>query len=121
MPKFGELESAIMAEIWQAGEPLLVREVLHRLNRGLAYNTVHTVTEVLHRKGWLTKEPAGRAFKYGATATRADYISGLVGEALSLTDDRTAALVGFVDRMEPDEADELRRLLNASQEPGSRQ
>jgi predicted transcriptional regulator len=111
MGKFGDLESAIMTQVWQADEPLLVREILDRLDRGLAYNTVHTVTEILHRKGWLTKERSGRAFKYGATTSRDEYVAGLVSEALSFADDRAAALVGFVAAMTPEEAAELHWLL----------
>lgn len=118
MPKFGDLESAIMAEIWAADSPLLVREVLDRLDRGLAYSTVQTVTEILHRKGWLTREREGRAFRYGATANREQYVAGLVREALSLADDRSSALLGFVEAMNPDEADELHRLLNLAHARG---
>lgn len=120
MPKFGDLESAIMTEVWRSGEPLLVRDVLEGLGRDLAYNTVQTVMEILHRKGWLTKSRDGRAFRYGAAASRDDYVSGLVGEALSLSDDSTAALVGFVERMQPDEVDELRRMLDSAREHGDR-
>ncbi|MCU6481805.1 BlaI/MecI/CopY family transcriptional regulator [Arthrobacter sp. A2-55] len=121
MPKFGDLENAIMAQVWEADGPLLVREILERLDRGGAYNTVHTVTEILHRKGWLTKVRDGRAFRYGAAASREDYVAGLVREALSLTDDRAAALVGFVEGIEPEEAAELHRLLGEarSQEAGA--
>ena len=114
MPKFGDLESAIMEQIWRADGPLLVREVLEGLDRGLAYNTVHTVTEILHRKGWLTKDRDGRAFRYGAAAGRDRYVAGLVTEALSLTDDRAAALVGFGEGIRPEEAEELHRLLSAA-------
>ena len=118
MPKFGDLESAIMEQIWRADSALLVREVLDGLDRGLAYNTVHTVTEILYRKGWLTKEREGRAFRYGAAAGRDKYVAGLVTEALSFTDDRTAALVGFVEGIRPEEAEELHRLLSAAREQG---
>lgn len=116
MPRFGDLESAIMEQVWRAERPLLVREVLDGLDRGLAYNTVHTVTEILHRKGWLTKERDGRAYRYGSAAGRDKYVAGLVAEALSVTTDRTAALVGFVEGMRPEEADELHRLLSAARE-----
>lgn len=118
MPKFGDLESAIMAKIWEANSPLLVREVLERLDRGLAYSTVQTVTEILHRKGWLTREREGRAFRYGATANREQYVAGLVREALSVSDDRSAALLGFVEAMNPDEVDELHRVLNLAHAKG---
>ena len=113
MAQFGELEAAIMDAVWAAGRPLRVREVLERLDRDPepAYNTVHTVTEILHRKGWLSKERDGRAYKYGATTSREEYVAGLMGEALAVAEDRTATLARFVQQMQPGEAEELHRLL----------
>ena len=72
---FGELEAAIMDQVWLAGRPVLVREVHDGLRpeREPAYNTVLTVVEILYRKGWLAREKDGRAYRYRATASRADY------------------------------------------------
>ena len=116
MTQFGELEAAIMDAVWAAGRSLRVREVLERLDRDPepAYNTVHTVTEILFRKGWLSKEKDGRAFRYGATKTREDYVAGLMGDALAVAEDRTATLARFVQQMQPGEAEELHRLLGQS-------
>lgn len=102
-----------MDAVWDAGKPLRVREVLDRLDREPepAYNTVHTVTEILFRKGWLSKEKDGRAYRYGATKNREEYVAGLMGEALSVAGDRTATLARFVQQMKPGEAEELHRLL----------
>jgi len=113
VPQFGELEAAIMDAVWEAGKPLRVREVLDRLDRDPepAYNTVHTVTEILFRKGWLAKEKDGRAYRYGATRTREEYVAGLMGEAFAAAGNRTATLARFVEGMEPGEAEELHRLL----------
>lgn len=113
MAQFGELEAAIMDAVWDAGNSLRVREVLDRLDRDPepAYNTVHTVTEILFRKGWLSKEKDGRAYRYGATRSREEYVAGLMGEALSVAGDRTATLARFVQQMQPGEAEELHRLL----------
>ncbi|QQM47421.1 BlaI/MecI/CopY family transcriptional regulator [Streptomyces liliifuscus] len=113
MAQFGELEAAIMDAVWDAGRPLRVREVLDRLDRDPepAYNTVHTVTEILHRKGWLAKEKDGRAYRYGATKSREEYVAGLMDEALSVAGDRTATLARFVQQMQPGEAEELYHLL----------
>ncbi|WP_328747216.1 BlaI/MecI/CopY family transcriptional regulator [Streptomyces sp. NBC_00285] len=113
MTQFGELEAAIMDAVWSAGRPLRVREVLERLDRDPepAYNTVHTVTEILYRKSWLSKEKDGRAYKYGATRSREEYVAGLMGEALAVAADRTATLARFVQQMQPGEAEELHRLL----------
>jgi Penicillinase repressor len=51
MRQFGELEAVIMDRLWDRGKPALVREVLDdlRKDRPLAYTTVMTVMENLHR------------------------------------------------------------------------
>ncbi|MBK3570962.1 BlaI/MecI/CopY family transcriptional regulator [Streptomyces sp. MBT62] len=114
MPQFGELETAIMDAVWGAGRSLRVREILDGLGRDPepAYNTVHTVTEILFRKGWLAKEKDGRAYRYGATRTREEYVAGLMGEAFAAAGDRGATLARFVEGMRPGEAEELYRLLD---------
>jgi len=57
VPHFGDLEAAIMDEVWAADGPIRVRAVVDSLNRErpLAYTTVQTVMDVLYRKGWLTR------------------------------------------------------------------
>src|SRR6266566_855082 len=72
---FGELEAAIMARVWLAGRPVLVREIWAGLRpeREPAFNTVQTVMETLYRKGWLAREKHGRAYRYWARVSREDY------------------------------------------------
>ena len=105
-----------MDEVWSAAGPVRVRDVLERINehRNLAYTTVQTVMDVLYRKGWLSRERDGRANRYMATATREDYVAGLVEEALAVTDDRAAAMLRFVQEMDPAEARQLRRALDSA-------
>jgi predicted transcriptional regulator len=126
MPRFGDLEAAIMDAVWAAGGPVRVREVLEGIERDPepAYTTVQTVMDVLFRKGWLTRIKEGRVNMYAAASSRQDYVSGLMDEALEAADDRTAALAKFFERMDPEESAELRRLLGsarsgAPQEPAS--
>lgn len=116
MPRFGDLEASIMDQVWAVSAPVSVREVVSALQaeRPLAYTTVQTVMEILHRKGWLTRERAGRAYRYRATAAREDYIARLMDEALADTPDRSAALATFVERMDPGEVEELRQALDAA-------
>jgi predicted transcriptional regulator len=111
---FGELEAAIMERVWEAGRPVLVREVWAGLRpeREPAYNTVLTVVEILYRKGWLVREKDGRAYRYAATVTREDYTAGLMGEALEASPDRAAALRSFAGRIDPAEARQLRNMLD---------
>lgn len=105
-----------MDEVWAAGRPLRVREVLEPIiqRRPLAYTTVQTVMDVLYRKGWLSRVKDGRVNIYAATATREDYVAGLVGEALAVTDDRAAALLRFVEDMDPADVRQLRSALDAA-------
>ena len=118
---FGELEAAIMERIWSAGRPLLVREVqdMLRPERQLAYNTVLTVVDILHRKGWLSREKEGRAYRYWATISKDEYTARLMGEALEASSDRVATLRRFVERIDPAEAAQLRELLGEARRRGA--
>ena len=118
MRGFGELEAAIMDRAWSSGGPLLVRDIQQTLKPARAYNTVLTVVEILYRKGWLSREKDGRAYRYRATVTREDYTAGLMGEALEASTDRVAALRSFVGRIDPGEARQLRRMLDKALREG---
>lgn len=122
MRGFGELEQAIMDVVWAGGEPLTVREVLERLNRArsqaLAYNTVQTVTEILHRKGWLSRAKDGRAFRYQATKDREGYAASLIDQVWATGADRTATLVRLFDELDDGEVAELRAALAARRAGG---
>ncbi|MFD7404182.1 BlaI/MecI/CopY family transcriptional regulator [Streptomyces sp. NPDC059866] len=115
MRGFGELEQAIMDVVWAADAPLTVREVLERLNsdrpQALAYNTVQTVMEILHRKEWLTRAKDGRAFRYKATKSREEYAASLIDQVWATGADRTATLVKLFDELDADEVAELRAAL----------
>jgi predicted transcriptional regulator len=102
----GPLEAEVMAMLWQAGGPVLVREVADRLNadRGhdnaapLAYTTVMTVLSRLAAKGILVREQQGRGFVY--TPVVADTAEIAVRGVLAEFGD--AALARFVERVELD-------------------
>ena len=119
MRRFGELEAAIMDRLWQRGSPALVREVMEDLQgeRALAYTTVMTVMENLHRKGWLRRERDGRAWRYEPTGSRSGYTAALMNDALATSSDRRTALAHFVLQMSPHDAALLREALDRTQ-PG---
>jgi predicted transcriptional regulator len=119
MARFGELEAAIMDQVWAAEGPVLVREVTEglRADREIAYTTVQTVMEILHRKGWLTRAKDGRAFRYTATATAEDYTARLMAEALDDAPNRAASLLRFVDTLDEAEAAGLRAALEQVRGP----
>lgn len=112
-----------MDRLWSWERPATVREVLGDLvvDRKLAYTTVMTVMDNLHRKGVLSREPDGRAYRYSPVRTRADHTADLIASVLSTSDDRTAPLLRFVEQMDPAELARLRaaleRLGSASEPP----
>jgi predicted transcriptional regulator len=114
MRRFGELEAVIMDRLWQRGSPVLVRDVVEDLQRDrvVAYTTVMTVMENLHRKGWLRREREGRAWRYEPTGSRSGYTAALMNEALSTSQDRRSALTHFVLQMNPRDAAALREALD---------
>src|SRR5579859_973336 len=121
MRRFGDLEAVIMDRLWEQGRPMLVREMVEALrgDRTLAYTTVMTVMENLHRKGWLRRERDGRAWRYEPTGSRSGYTAALMNDALTTSSDRRTALAHFVMQMSPRDAALLREALaQATPEPG---
>jgi predicted transcriptional regulator len=113
MRRFGELEAVIMDRLWARGGPTLVREIvddLHR-DRPLAYTTIMTVMDNLHRKGWLRRERDGRAWRYEPTGSRSSYTAALMNDALATSPDRRTALTHFALQMSPHDAALLRDAL----------
>jgi predicted transcriptional regulator len=116
MARFGELEAAIMDRVWAADGPVRVREVTETLrgDREIAYTTVQTVMEILHRKKWLSREKDGRAFRYSATASPEEYTARLMSEALDDAPDRSASLLRFAEGLDETEAAKLRAALDGA-------
>ena len=114
MRQLGELEAVIMERLWESGRPTLVREMVEDLRgeRPLAYTTVMTVMENLHRKGWLRRERDGRAWRYEPTGSRSGYTVALMNDALGTSTDRRTALAHFVLQMSPHDAALLQQALD---------
>jgi len=108
-----------MDRLWTAGRPLTVREVLDDLNqdRNLAYTTVMTVMDNLHRKGWLLREMIRRAWLYTPVRTREAYSAELMREVLLESRNTDGTLVAFLERLTPGEA---RRLAAAADQANRR-
>ena len=119
MRDFGDLEAVIMDVMWRRAEPATVREVFEPLQqaRPLAYTTVMTVMDNLHRKGFLRREMVGRAWHYSPTAPREVYTARLMRDALDAAGDQTAALAHFVAGMSESESQALRWLLRRPRGP----
>jgi predicted transcriptional regulator len=113
---FGELEASVMDVLWDTGRPLLVRDVVEliRPDRTLAYTTIMTVLDNLHRKGWLDRDREGRAWRYEPRLDRQAYTALLMREALSVSDDRIGVLARFLEEIDPEDAAALADLLQGS-------
>lgn len=109
----GELERAVMEQLWEWQRPATVREVVRALSsqRDLAHTTVMTVMDRLARKGLLARDRDGRAWRYYPAATREAYVAELMLDALEMTEDRDAALARFAESVSGEEAAFLRGAL----------
>ena len=100
--------------LWSRSEPLSVRDVHDRLapERDLAYTTVMTVMDNLHRKEVLSRAKEGRAFRYWPTKDRANHTAELMHELLNDSGDSSVTLLRFLDNMSAAQVKKLKRALD---------
>ncbi|MBT0568205.1 BlaI/MecI/CopY family transcriptional regulator [Williamsia sp. CHRR-6] len=113
----GDLERAVMDNLWASDSPQTVRQVHEAISRDreLAYTTVMTVLQRLAKKKLVSQIRDDRAHQYTPTRRREDMVAGLMVDALREADETTsrhAALVSFVGRVGADEANALRQALD---------
>ena len=113
MRRLGDLEAEIMDRLWTWDRPATVREVVDDINktRPLAYTTVMTVTNILYTKGWLLRGKQGSAWLYAPVRSREAYAAALMEDGLGESEDRSAALLQFVENLSEEEVAALRRVL----------
>ena len=114
MRGFGELEAVIMDRVWEHPEPVTVRELHGEMSadRVIAYTTVMSTMDNLHRKGWLNRVKEGKAYRYSASASRAEYSARLMREALADGGDTEMVLSHFLAQIDGDESEALRSVLS---------
>jgi len=103
-----------MHVLWSSASSRSVAEVVDALEptHPVAYTTVMTVLERLREKRLVERTKSGRAFRYEASLTSEEYISGRLDAALSEASDRNAALARFAGTLSDSEAFALRRALD---------
>ena len=113
MRGFGELETVIMHMVWDHGRPVTVRELFDELarERAIAYTTVMSTMDNLHRKGWLARTKDGKAYRYTATASREEYSARLMQEALAVGGDAEVVLTHFIAQIGGAESEALRTVM----------
>ncbi|MFE3542712.1 BlaI/MecI/CopY family transcriptional regulator [Nocardia sp. NPDC059177] len=108
---FGDLEAVLMDRLWNRDvDTTTVRELHDDLTteRDIAYTTVMSTMDNLHRKGWLARRRDGRAYRYWPTMTREEYSARRMHEALTTGGRGDLVLRYFVDRISDDEFEGLR-------------
>jgi predicted transcriptional regulator len=105
----GELETEVMRRLWRRATPTTVRELVDELQRDrqIAYTTVMTVLDNLHKKGWLRRELDGRAYRYEPVSSGDEYSAELMRGALDSSPDHVAAFAHFLKQLSPEEVNAL--------------
>src|ERR1700760_595561 len=105
-----------MHMVWDHDGPVTVRELFDELRqeRAIAYTTVMSTMDNLHRKGWLDRAQEGKAYHYTATASREEYSARLMREALAGGGDAELVLSHFVAEIGSGESEALRSVLKKS-------
>ncbi len=114
---FGKLELRVLDALWRRGEAASVRD-LQPAFPAIAYTTLMTTLDRLHRKGVLDREKSGRAFVYRPRYTREALRLHLAQSALgAILGRRVSArpllsfLIDAVGRRDKALLDELERLV----------
>lgn len=112
----GDLEAAVMAALWANGE--LTTPKVHEIvgeERGLAYTTILTTLQRLHKKGLLDRVPRGRGHAYTPHVGRDEFLqtraNGLAAQLFALGDAGLAAFLTEAQRLDPEVVAGLRARL----------
>lgn len=113
---FGDLEAVVMDRLWVRDGATSVREVFEDLlhDREIAYTTVMSTMDNLHRKGWLSRVRQGKAYLYRPKMTREQYSAHLMRDALEAGGRSDLVLTHFLEQINEDESTALRKVLRRS-------
>jgi predicted transcriptional regulator len=117
---FGPLEWRVLEALWHHGAEASVRDLQPKFSE-IAYTTLMTTLDRLHRKGVLDRTKHGRAFRYSVRHTRAELESSLAAGALRAAIDGDQAslrplmslFVDAVGERDRDLLEELETLIRA--------
>jgi len=114
----GRLERQVLEETWRRRD-ISVRDVFVAFEEKVAYTTLMTTLDRLHKKGLLSRRKEGRAFLYSPLVTaeeleqgiREDVIDGLLGLGSASVEPVLACIVDAVSERDRESLDELDRLI----------
>ena len=112
-PTPAELE--VLHHLWEHG-PSTVRQVMNQLEgkRQRGYTSVMSLLNVMYEKGFLKRQPHGRAFLYSARADQSRTLKGMVGDLLGRAfDGSTSSLVTHLLAQAKPSEEEIRLIREA--------
>lgn len=113
----GDLEAEVLELVWESGgdRGVTARDIYEelRLRRSIAYTTVMTTMQRLHRKGLLECDRREHAYVYQPRMDREQFIERFVGRILDdlLVSFSGAALSHLASRAEPEERERVAEIL----------
>lgn len=117
---FGDRELDVMAVLWELGSGT-VAEVRDKLPADLAYTTVLTILRNLEEKGFVTREPEGRAHRYfphvQKQAARRTALAQIVDRLFHGSAEQLVAQLVEDNALTADDLQRLRRRLAARTSP----
>ena len=119
----GELQLKVMNVIWDKGRAT-VGEVHEEISasRKIAYTTVLTTTQALERRGMVTHDTVGKAYRYSPAVSREQYtdasVNRLVGDLFDGRQERLLCHLLGADRVSRADARAIRDLIRRSEGGG---
>ena len=115
------LELEIMQVLWESG-PANVQTVQQRLNRPLAYTTVQTMLNILHRKGKVKRALRERAYFYRPSVTQGQVVRQTVSDLVDRlfagsAEDLVMSLLQS-KQLTPEKLARLQKLVQDAEEDG---
>ncbi|UCC99418.1 MAG: BlaI/MecI/CopY family transcriptional regulator [Phycisphaerales bacterium] len=121
LPELSKAEWAVMKVIWKLNKTN-VREVCEELEESQhwAYNTVRTMMERLHEKGYVSTKKVGSMYFYRPRVSRREVaIAAFDSFSEKVFDGAVGPIVSYLidqDKLSESELAEIRRLLKTKEE-----
>lgn len=116
-----DLELEIMQVLWEAG-PANVQTVQEGLKRPLAYTTVQTMLNILHRKGKVKRTLKERAYFYRPTVTQGQVVrqtvSDIVDRLFAGSAEELVLSLVKTKQLTPEKLAKLQKLVEEAEEGG---
>jgi predicted transcriptional regulator len=107
----GELELQLLRAVWRSDNGVTPAEALDAVDGSVAYTTVLTVLTRLWQKDLLVRSREGKAHRYSAVLTEADWVASRMRAALDVASDHELAMSRFVGSLNARDTAALRSLL----------